>query len=151
MKTSDKTITKKIAVNCPLETVWWKWTTREGLLTFFGRDNKIELVEGGCFEIYFLTDNPAGLRGSEGCKILAFEPMSMISFTWNAPPEFKEVRESSYLTAVIVNFRVINNKQTEILLRHLGWPKDKRWDPVHTYFNDAWNTVLKRFEQSCIN
>ena len=151
MKVTDKTILKKITANCSLDTAWWKWTTHEGLITFFGKDNKIELTEGGCFEIYFLMENPIGLRGSEECKILTFTPKEMISFTWNAPPEFKEVRESSHYTAVIVNFRAINVKQTEVSIRHLGWPKDKRWDPVFNYFNDAWEIVLKKFEQSCLN
>ncbi len=151
MKVTDKTIIKKITANCSLDTAWWKWTTHEGLMTFFGKDNKIELTEGGYFEIYFLMENPIGLRGSEGCKILTYTPKEMISFTWNAPPEFKEVRESSHYTAVIVNFRPINVKQTEVSIRHLGWPKDKRWDPVFNYFDDAWESVLNKFEQSCLN
>jgi uncharacterized protein YndB with AHSA1/START domain len=151
MKVSDKAIVKVTVANCSLDTAWWKWTTHEGLLTFFGSDNKIELTEGGCFEIYFLMDNPAGFRGSEGCKILAYTPKEMFSFTWNAPPEFKEVRESSYFTAVIVNFRTVTVKQTEILLRHIGWPEDKKWNPVFKYFDNAWDTVLKKFEQSVLN
>src|SRR3974377_1143814 len=125
MEISEKSIEKKIIANCSLDSAWSRWTTHEGLKTFFGRDNKIELEEGGCFEIYFLMENPEGLRGSEGCRILTFTPGEMISFTWNAPPDFKEVRESSYFTAVIVNFRAINGKQTEISIRHLGWPTDK--------------------------
>ena len=47
----NKVIVKSKTVQCPVDKVWWKWTTHEGLLTFFGPDNKIELKLGGAFEI----------------------------------------------------------------------------------------------------
>ena len=81
MKITDKTINKSIVVNANIDVVWSKWTTREGLLTFFGSDNKIELKPGGSFEIYFMMDNPHGLRGSEGCKVLSYLPKRMLSFS----------------------------------------------------------------------
>ena len=48
-------IVKTRTVNSNIEDVWWKWTTHEGLLTFFGPDNKIELRLGGSFEIFFFN------------------------------------------------------------------------------------------------
>lgn len=149
MKTSDKQIHKVKIINTSVDTVWWKWSTHEGLLSFFGKDNKIELTPGGAFEIYFLMDNAYGLRGSEGCKILSFLPKQMLSFTWNAPPEYKEVRESAYHTWVVVNFNTVTKNETEVTLTHLGWPEDKNWDPVYDYFDIAWETVLKWLNDSC--
>jgi uncharacterized protein YndB with AHSA1/START domain len=86
---TNKLIQKERIVPFSLTESWSKWTTHEGLKTFFGRDNKIELEIGGNFEIYFLMDNPVGLRGSETCKILSFLPREMLSFSWNAPPHFE--------------------------------------------------------------
>lgn len=40
---SNKMITKSAVLNASLAVVWEKWTTHEGLLSFFGKDNKIEL------------------------------------------------------------------------------------------------------------
>jgi uncharacterized protein YndB with AHSA1/START domain len=93
MRISDKQIKKTRAINEPVEKLWRRWTTHEGLKTFFGADNKIELMPGGAFEIYFLINNPVGLRGSEGCKVLSYLPYQMLSFSWNAPPQNKEIRE----------------------------------------------------------
>lgn len=90
MRISTERIVKSRRVPCTIETAWRKWTTHEGLLSFFGRDNRIELTPGGPFEIYFLMDNSPGLRGSEGCKVLSYLPQEMFSFTWNAPPQFPE-------------------------------------------------------------
>ncbi len=143
IKISGRQIQKTKVINSSLDSAWWKWTTHEGLLTFFGEDNKIELTPGGAFEIYFLMDNPYGLKGSEGCKVLSFLPKQMLSFSWNAPPQFKEIRESAYHTWVVVNFKTISGNRTEVTLTHLGWPEDKSWDTVYDYFNKAWDQVLK--------
>ena len=139
---ADKQIKKTKRINEPLEKVWWRWTTHEGLKTFFGVDNKIELRSGGDFEIYFLMNNPVGLRGSEGCKVMSYFPYQMFSFSWNAPPQYKELRESGYKTRVIVTFKKISDKQTEITLTHLDWPDDEKWTAVFDYYNTAWDAIL---------
>lgn len=148
MTITDKQIKKSKLINVSLEAAWWKWTTHEGLLTFFGRDNKIELRPGGAFEIYFLLDNPYGTRGSENCKVLSFLPKQMFSFSWNSPPQFKEVREPCHYTWVVINFKEISKEQTQIDLFHLGWPDDKRWEPVYDYFNAAWDSVMNSLTDS---
>ena len=38
------------------------------------------------YELHFLEDAPEGRRGSESCRVLAFVPERLLSFTWNAPP-----------------------------------------------------------------
>lgn len=146
---NDKIIIKTKTVNCPIDTVWWKWTTHEGLLTFFGPDNKIKLKLGGAYEIYFLLDNPKGLQGGEGCKIISYLPKKMLSFTWNAPPEHPEIRNHNHKTWVVINFNSISGKQTEVELNHLGWLDGEKWDEVYNYFDSAWDTVLKWLEESC--
>ncbi|MCZ2101412.1 MAG: hypothetical protein LC107_07745 [Chitinophagales bacterium] len=45
-----------------IEQVWWRWTTHDGLKTFMGADNKIELTPGRALEIYFIVDDPLGLN-----------------------------------------------------------------------------------------
>ncbi len=145
----NKIITKSRVVQCAVDKVWWKWTTHEGLLTFFGLDNKIELKLGGAFEIYFLMDNPVGLRGGEGCKIISYLPEKMLSFTWNAPPEYPIIRNHKHKTWIVVNFKSIENDKTEIGLHHLGWLKGKEWDDVYNYFDSAWERVFDWLETSC--
>jgi len=149
MKITEKQILKSNTINCSIDTAWWKWTTHEGLLTFFGAENKIELSPGGAFEIYFSMDAPEGLRGSEGCKVLSYLPKQMFSFSWNAPPKFMEVRESNWHTWVVVNFKSAPDNQTEVTITHLGWTEDSRWDPVYDYFDKAWGTVMNWLKESC--
>lgn len=147
---SGKIISKKILVNCPIEKAWWKWTTHEGLKTFFGQDNEVDLRVGGPFEIYFSMDAPAGSRGSEGCKVLSYLPQKMLSFSWNAPPQFSDIRNGDYHTWVVVRFSELENgKRTEVELSHLGWPESENWNEVYMYFDKAWGHVFEWFEESC--
>lgn len=146
---NDKKIVKTSTLNCNLDKAWWKWTTHEGLLSFFGPDNKIELALGGKFEIYFLMDNPEGSRGGEGNKIISFLPNQMLSFTWNSPPNFAEVRNHEHSTWVVVNFNAIDSTKTEVTLTHLGWIDGKEWDEVFEYFESAWDNVMGGLKESC--
>jgi len=146
---TDKMIKKVKVVNGLVSEVWLKWTTHEGLKTFFGMDNKIELAVGGPFEIYFIEKNSNGLKGSEGCKIISFLPEKMLSFTWSAPPQYPEIRNHEHKTWVVVNFRIMPNSRTEVELVHLGWPEGEDWDKVYDYFDKAWEFVLNSLDESC--
>jgi len=148
-KFTDKIIEKSATVSCSLDQAWWKWTTHEGLRTFFGENNKIGLWAGGPFEIYFSMDAPEGLRGSEGCKVLAVLPQRMFSFSWNAPPSFPGIRDSGEHTWVVVEFASVSPGRTKINLTHLGWREGEDWDGVYQYFDKAWDTVLRWMEESC--
>lgn len=147
MEISDRAIKKRVRVNVPVEVAWKAWTTYEGLKSFIGIENEIELCIGGKFEIYFLMNNPIGLRGSEGCKVLSYLPQEMLSFSWNAPPQYKEIRESRYKTWVVVIFQRINESETEVLLNHIGWPDELKWNVVFEYFDKAWGHVFNDFEK----
>jgi uncharacterized protein YndB with AHSA1/START domain/predicted enzyme related to lactoylglutathione lyase len=123
---------------------WAIWTTHEGLKNFFGADNYVEIRQNGAFEIYFLMQNPEGLRGSEGCKVLSYLPNEMLSFSWNVPPEFADLRQKNEKTFVVVQFKKISESQTEIVLTHLGWQDTPEYAPVFAYFEKAWDVVLDK-------
>ena len=146
---NSKILQKKRIVESSTSDLWWRWTSPEGLATFFSKNNKVELRLNGPYEIYFLMDNPYGLRGSEGCRIISFLPEKMLSFTWNAPPEYKEIRELKHETWVVIYFSAMGENRTEIELNHHGWLEGKKWDAVYDYFDKAWGIVLDWLEKSC--
>ena len=80
-------------IPAPIEAVWQAWTTAEGVRRFFAPQCTIDLRPGGAYEMYFDLEAAAGLRGSEGCVVLAIEEPNMLSFTWNAPPELPRIRD----------------------------------------------------------
>jgi len=144
----DKTIIKKRSIKASIDNIWNKWTTHEGLLTFFGADNKVELRIGGAFEIYFMMDQPYGTRGAEGCEVLSFLPKKMLSFSWNAPPQFDAIRNGNHQTWVVVEMIAVGNV-TEVTLTHLGWLEGEDWNAVYDYFVNAWDMVMDNLVKSC--
>lgn len=139
---------KSRLINATTDKVWQKWTTSEGLKSFIGVDNLVELVPGGPFEIYFLMDNPPGSRGGEGNQVLSFLPEKMLSFTWNAPPSIPEIRNHPHKTWVVVQLEGLATDQTQVTLDHLGWLDGDKWGEAYAYFERAWDIVLDALEQS---
>lgn len=137
-----KKIELTIEVPAPVSDVWKAWTTTDGVKLFFAPDASVNLTVGGEFEVHFDKTAPEGKRGSEGCKILAFDPERLLLFTWNAPPQYPAVRDGNKKTWVIIEFSDLGTNRTQISLTHLGWRNGEEWDKVYDYFVVAWPKVL---------
>lgn len=143
---SDRILRKEVEVTASLEQVWETWTTTEGTQSFFADHAHVELRPGGLFEIYFNPDALEGQRGSEGCRILSYLPETMLSFEWNAPPSFGELRYQH--TRVVILFTESPEGKIKLHLSHLGWGQGEQWDELYAYFDRAWDYVLSSFAKS---
>jgi len=150
--TGDRVIVESRVVEAGVAEAWDRWTTKEGLESFFGEECRIELRPGGPFEIFFSTEAPEGRRGSEGCTVLSYLPERILSFSWNAPPSFPEVREGDRHTIVVVEFTPLGRERTSVTIRHHGWPDEAtttgQWDGVFEYFTEAWPYVMDAYAAS---
>jgi uncharacterized protein YndB with AHSA1/START domain len=142
-------IRKEVTVNAPIEEVWNAWTKSDGATRFFAPRARIELAVGGSYELFFDLEAPKGSQGSEGCRVLSFLPLEMLSFEWNAPPEFLRVRKEQMKKHawVVVQFCPVAREQTRVRLTHLGWREGEEFEKVFQYFLRAWDIVLGRLEQ----
>ncbi len=142
-------IEKEIVVPASLKDVWDAWTTTAGVSTFFAPAANLELRPGGPYEMLLGPEAPKGLQGSEGCTILTYRPMEMLSFTWSAPPQWPEIRKE--LTVVVVQLYDLDKSGTRVTLTHLGFGEGKGWEEVHHYFTEAWPVVLGRLKDRFVN
>jgi uncharacterized protein YndB with AHSA1/START domain len=146
---AERAIDKSVEIAATLDQAWDAWTTREGIVSFFAPDAKIEPRVGGAFQIYVDPGAPAGSRGADEMRFMALQPKKMLSFDWNAPPHLAEARAQR--TFVVVRFEPVDDKTTRVSLHHTGWGSGGQWDQAHAYFDRAWGNVLanlkKRFEQ----
>ena len=69
----------------------------------------------------------------------------MISFQWNAPPEFAEVRNGG--TWVVVQMRPEGPDRTHVTVTHLGWKEGVAWDQAYAHFERGWGDLMKRLER----
>ena len=141
-----KDLRKEVIVAAPAAAVYAAWTTNAGAQTFFAPKTNIELARGGAFEIYFAPDAPPGKRGAEGLRVLSFIPGEMVSFEWNAPPTFPEIRKKGPSTFVVVQVTALEPNKTKVVLHHLGWGQGADWDKLYGYFDKAWDVVLGRLQ-----
>jgi hypothetical protein len=72
--------------------------------------------------------------------MLAIEPFKMISFTWNAPPEFPDIRKQQ--THVIVRFYELADNKAKVTLTQDGWGSGDEWQKVRAYFARAWGEIV---------
>lgn len=129
-------------VAAPIDSVWAAWTTERGITSFFARGARIELRMGGAYDVYFHPEAPVGRRGAEGLKVLSYVPRRMVSFEWNAEPEFTRVNQ--HHTFVVVTMDSIGPGRTRVVLSHGGWYWDGAdWRQVHAIFEQAWPLVLR--------
>ena len=145
----ERAIDKEVVVKATLEQAWAAWTTREGIVSFFAPDAKVEARVGGAFQIYIDPGAPPGAKGADDMRFLALQPMKMISFDWNAPPSLPAARAQR--TFVVVRFVPVDENSTRVTLHHTGWGDGGEWDKAYSYFDRNWVTVLanlkKRFEE----
>jgi uncharacterized protein YndB with AHSA1/START domain len=137
----------EVVVDAPREQVFDAWTTEAGVRSFFAPQARIEAEAGGRYELYFMPDAPAGTRGSEGCVLLALEAPRLLSFSWNAPPTLPTIREQR--TVVIVRIVALEDRQSRVILTHVGWGEGDDWREAERYFDRAWcELVLPRLARS---
>lgn len=137
---TDKALIKTVSVSASLADVWRSWTTTEGVESFIAPKANVELRVGGPYEWYFAVESPPGEQGSEDCRVLSYIPMRMLSFEWNAPPSFGELRHIK--TYVVLEFDESQPGTVEVTLTHRGWGDSEEWQKVYDYFDSAWGYVM---------
>lgn len=141
---SVRLLSTELEVSAPVAKAWAAWSSAEGVETFFAPGCKIEPKVDGAYDIYFSPESKPGERGAEGMRILSFEPLRRIAFTWNAPQSIPEIRGQR--TMVIVEFHPLGAGRTRVRFTELGWGEGEQWDKAYDYFDHAWNDiVLPRF------
>ncbi len=145
---SEGVLHKETIVSASIDQVWRAWTTTEGVKSFFSPEANVELRISGPYEIYFNMEAPYGQRGAEDCRVLSFLPKRMLSFEWNAPPQFGELRNQR--THVVLMFEPIGESQVKVSLTQLGWGRGEEWKKLFDYFDRAWGMVLGNLKESFV-
>lgn len=146
----EKYLATTIDIDAPVDTVWSRWASPQGIRKFFVPQSTIELQTLGRLDFHMNPSAPEGQRGAENNRVLAWQKNKMLSFTWDAPPTFPEIRKQR--TSVIIRFNELPGDKTNVTLTQIGFGTGSDWDQVYNYFNTAWSAyVLPRLKHSCEN
>lgn len=138
----ENILTFEKLIPASIDEVWAAWTTEEGVKTFLAPACKIDLRPGGIYEMYFDIEAAAGLRGGEGCRILAIQKPILLSFTWNFPPVIPELRNEQQNTHVTLRFIEETANVTKVSLMQDGWGSGADWERGRIYFERAWGGIV---------
>lgn len=145
MSLGTPVLRKEAVLTVPITEVWKAWTNTEGVIAFFAPEANIQLAIGEPYELYFDLRAPLGFRGTEGCKVLAFNTVSILSFDWIAPPEFPNVRRLR--TRIDVRFEELQRGGlVKLSLAHSGFQEGEEWDDNFEYSDWWWDLVLGRLQ-----
>jgi uncharacterized protein YndB with AHSA1/START domain len=138
-----------VVVDAPLEKVWEAWTTPAGIISFFAPAAEVEARPGGPFHIFINPLAPIGQKGADYMRFMAIQPMKLLSFDWNAPPNLPQARAQR--TFVMLHFEPVGPGQTRVRLTHVGWGEGGEWDQAYTYFERAWGNVLANLQKRFVS
>ncbi len=138
-------IVETIVVKASVAEVWNAWTTKAGVVSFFAPDANIEAKVDGAYEIFMNPLAKAGEKGADGMRILSLEENTMLSFTWNAPPNMPAVRAQR--TVVTIRMAARGDSLTDVSLTHTGFGNSAAWQESRTYFEKAWPSVMKNLKK----
>lgn len=143
----ERAVKLSVEVGAPVDDVWRAWTTDDGIQSFFAPGSNVEARPDGPYEIYFNPTAEPGLRGADDMRVLAVQPPTLLSFTWNAPPSLPAAREQR--THVTVRLHALGDARTHVSLTHDGWGDGGEWDEAFDYFVRAWGEVVLPRLQWC--
>ena len=129
---AERAIDESIVVKAPIAKVREAWTTAAGNKTFFVPDARIEAPVDGPFQVCMNPLAGRGAKGADDMVILALQPRTMFSFTWNAPPHLAEVRKQR--TCVTVRLAPQDEGETQVTLHRGGWGTGAESGRAYAYF-----------------
>lgn len=155
---TDRTISVETTVDAPPAEVFRRWTTEDGIPTFFAPKARIDAVPGGRFEMLMNPEkDPEGLsHGTGGARVLKIVPDRELWFEWivfvartdipggppAAPPEVR--KPDPIPTWVELRLTPVDGgKRTRVTLQHFGFQHGPLWDLSYAYFQKAWGGVLR--------
>ena len=132
-------------VEAPLEQVWQAWTSREGVKSFLGLDGEVEARAGGLYRVIYVPGGVTPLaRGNDG-RVLAMEPMRMLSVTWMTPMHMTALSGQS--TVLTLYFTPQDEgRRTRVDLVNSGYGTGPLWQAAHAYNVKGWDRVLSGLE-----
>src|SRR5215471_12827863 len=140
-----RSVRKQSVVSASPSVVWENWTTPAGITSFFAPKANIEPRIGGLYELFFELKSPRGFQGTEGCRVLRFDPPNGLSFEFLAPPQFPNVRRIRTRVDLLFD-DVLKGGLVKVDLSHSGFVEGEEWDECYDFFSWSWDLVLSRFQ-----
>lgn len=139
---AGNTLVLKRTFPASCETLFAMWTTEELVKKWFcpGEEMTVPVAEvdareGGCYKIV-MQNKDGGTHSPSGMyeKVI---PNEQLIFSW-------KWADSELITRVTIDFRAVNDAETELTLTHEGFPEAE----IRDKHNQGWDGCLGRLSEN---
>jgi uncharacterized protein YndB with AHSA1/START domain len=129
----------------PLPDVWDGIVRPEHLTRWLAPRVRIELREGGPFELFWDLNDPSR-NSTQGCTVLRVREQDELAFTWKGPPAFDSLmNRGTRLTEVQIRVAPCP-EGIDVTLEHNGWQAGEAWEEARSWHVHYWDEVLHRLK-----
>jgi len=126
-RSSVRMITHTIEVDASPMVAWDAITTRDGLSTWLGQVDSVDLRFGGAFQIGS-GDNATFER------IIAYDPQRVLMTRLDVPPALEATMGPVERTWIVTRIEAGADGRTQITRSMLGWGSGPEWKPARMFF-----------------
>lgn len=133
--TGERVLQHEVVIPARLDSVWWAFTTTEGVLTWMVPVASIDLRTGGLWETNYSPSAKIGDSANIRNTVLCYIPNRMLSFKVNLTDPFPvQVREAGTLFYVI-EMEEVGENRVKVVGSMLGWGEGPQWNDVYNKFD----------------
>jgi uncharacterized protein YndB with AHSA1/START domain len=136
-------------VNAPVAAVWEAFTTRQGIESWMVARTDIEFKIGGLWRTSYSKDSSLDDDASIHHRILAYDPGRMLAFRTVKVPKGFPFPAAIANTWNVVYFEPVNDHQTKVTTRMLGYTEDAESQQMRAFFESGnrqtMDSLIKRF------
>jgi uncharacterized protein YndB with AHSA1/START domain len=151
----ERVLRHEVTIPAPIDSIWYAFTTAEGMTSWMVPLAAIELKTGGRIETSYDRKAKLGDPRNIHNTVLSFIPGKMFSFKIGLTDQFpEEPRETSTLFYVIF-FDEVEKDTTRVEGSMLGWGEGDQWDQVYEKFEwgnaYTFEQLYKRFTEGPVD
>lgn len=128
-----RTMKMTVDVQAPLQEIWDKFTTEEGMTSWMVAKAEVDWRVGGTIRTHYDPEAEIGDEGTIVHHILSYEPLRMYSSRFTAP-ENTPIAKVAEATWGVVRFEPLTPDRTRVRFTSLGWGEGEEWDKAWEFF-----------------
>ncbi|KPJ73583.1 hypothetical protein AMJ52_03425 [candidate division TA06 bacterium DG_78] len=141
----DKIIYRTINLPCDEQKAFQMFTVNEHLENWLTMAADVEAKVGGKYELFWNVEDREN-DSTIGCKVLVFQPNSLIVFEWKGPKQFKHFMNNARPLTNVTVFVRQSVEDSEIHLLHAGWRNTPEWDEARQWFEKNWDSAFEKLK-----
>lgn len=134
-------------VEGPIDEVWGAFATSEGLRSWMAPHAEIDLRVDGLMRTNYRPEGSLGDRTTIVNRVLAFEPLRMLSIRVASPPEGFPFPDAVKAMWTVMYFDRLDARRTNLRVVSLGFTDDEQSAKMRAFFEKGNDFTLRKVQE----